>query len=185
MTAHLIENPITKERFAIRSSGPGLLSLEVRVPPDMIRPPSHVHPHQEESFQILQGRATVQAGRVQHVLGSGDHFTITPGTPHTFWNSGDGELAMLTEFRPSGGMRSFFETFCGMAGEGRCNAQGSPPFLQIAASAHAWDMYLAGPPVALQKVLFAALRPLARLRGYRPSYDRSPPGHRAERPGTS
>jgi hypothetical protein len=33
-------------------------------------------------------------------------------------------------------------------------------------------MYLAGPPVAIQKILFTALRPVARLRGYRPSYDR-------------
>jgi hypothetical protein len=33
-------------------------------------------------------------------------------------------------------------------------------------------MYLAGPPIAMQKLLFPALHPLARLRGYRPSYDR-------------
>jgi hypothetical protein len=59
-----------------------------------------------------------------------------------------------------------------MAGEGRCNATGSPPFLQIAASARWWDMYLAGPPVTLQRALFAALGPLARLRGYRASYQR-------------
>jgi hypothetical protein len=58
-----------------------------------------------------------------------------------------------------------------MASQGRCNAHGSPPFLQIAASAQTWDMYLAGPPIAMQKLLFAALRPLARRRGYRPSYD--------------
>jgi hypothetical protein len=56
--------------------------------------------------------------------------------------------------------------------QGRCNAQGSPPFLQIAASARSWDMYLAGPTVALQRALFAALGPLARLRGCRASYHR-------------
>jgi hypothetical protein len=33
-------------------------------------------------------------------------------------------------------------------------------------------MYLAGPPVTLQRALFAALGPLARLRGYRASYQR-------------
>jgi hypothetical protein len=33
-------------------------------------------------------------------------------------------------------------------------------------------MYLAGPPVAVQRALFAALGPLARLRGYRASNHR-------------
>jgi hypothetical protein len=37
---------------------------------------------------------------------------------------------------------------------------------------HTWDMYLAGPPVPLQRALFTALGPLARLRGYRTSYER-------------
>lgn len=59
-----------------------------------------------------------------------------------------------------------------MASVGRCDANGAPPFLQIAASARWWDMYLAGPPVTLQRVLFAALRPLAKARGYQPSYER-------------
>ncbi len=87
-------------------------------------------------------------------------------------SSGDADLTLLAEFQPPGGMQSFFETFCGMATEGRCNAEGGPPFLQVAASARTWDMYLAGPPVALQKIMFTALLPLAWLRGYRTAYDR-------------
>jgi hypothetical protein len=82
------------------------------------------------------------------------------------------EQVLLAEFRPPGNIQSFFETFCGMASEGRCNTTGSPPFLQVAASAHAWDMYLARPPVVIQKLLFTARRPVARLRGYHSSYDR-------------
>ena len=78
----------------------------------------------------------------------------------------------LTEFRPAGNMQSFFETFCGMAQEGHANANGGPPFLQVVASASHWDTYLGGPPVAIQRALFAILGPLARLRGYQASYDR-------------
>jgi hypothetical protein len=138
--AHQLENPVSKEHFTIRDSGPEALVLEVRVPPDMIRPPTHLHRSQQESFEVLHGQVF--------------------------------EALLLAEFRPPGHARSFFETFCGMAAEGRCNAQGSPPFLQIAASARWWDMYLAGPPVALQRALFTTLSPLARLRGYRTSYQR-------------
>jgi hypothetical protein len=79
---------------------------------------------------------------------------------------------MLAEFTPAGNMLSFFETYCGFAREGRADDKGGPPFLAIAAACRHWDMYLATPPVALQKVLFALLGPLARRRGYRPAYDR-------------
>jgi len=172
MPAGQLENPVSKERFTIRARGPEAFVLEVRVPPDMIRPPLHLHRGQQESFEIRHGQVTVQAGREQHALGPGDRFAVAPATPHTWWNSGPDEAVLLAEFRPPGQMQSFFETFCGMAAEGRCNSQGSPPFLQIAASARWWDMYLAGPPVTLQRALFAALGPLARLRGYRASYQR-------------
>jgi len=167
-----IANPVSKERFIIRERGPEVLVLEIHVPPDMIRPPLHLHRSQEESFEVLHGQVVVRAGGEQRTLGPGGRFAVAPALPHTWWNSGDDEAVLLAEFRPPGRAQSFFETFCGMAGEGRCNAQGSPPFLQIAASAPSWDMYLAGPPVPLQRALFAALGPLARLRGYRASYDR-------------
>ena len=172
MTADELENLVTKERFTIRHRGPGALVLQVRVPPDMIRPPLHLHRSQQESFEVLHGQVTVRAGREQHALGPGDRIAVAPATPHTWWNSGDEEAVLLAEFRPPGQAQSFFETFCGMACEGRCNYHGSPPFLQIAASARWWDMYLAGPPVTLQRALFAALGPLARTRGYRASYQR-------------
>jgi hypothetical protein len=138
----------------------------------MIRPPAHLHRSQQESFEVLHGQITVRTGRERHTLGPGDRIAIAPATSHTWWNSGDREAVLLAEFRPPGQAQSFFETFCGMASQRRCNAQGSPPFPQIAASARSWDMYLAGPPVALQRALFAALGPLARLRGYRASYHR-------------
>ena len=172
MPTDQLENPVTRERFTIRDRGPGALVLEVRVPPDMIRPPAHLHRSQRESFEILRGQVTVQIGRERRSLGPGDRVAVDPATPHTWWNSGDDEAVLLAEFRPPGQVQSFFETFCGMAAEGRCNSQGSPPFLQIAASARSWDMYLAGPPVMVQRALFAALGPVARLRGYRTSYRR-------------
>ena len=63
-------------------------------------------------------------------------------------------------------------TFCGIAQEGHANASGGPPFLQVVTSASHWDSYLAGPPVAVHRILFAVLRPLAYLRGYQACYDR-------------
>jgi uncharacterized cupin superfamily protein len=81
MSADQLENPVTRERFTIRHRGPGALVLEVRVPPDMIRPPLHLHRSQQESFEVLHGQVTVRAGRARHTLGPGDRIAVTPGHP--------------------------------------------------------------------------------------------------------
>ena len=95
----------------------------------MVRPPLHLHRHSAESFQILDGRATLLIGGVDRVLRQVDSLEAAPGTPHTWWNSGDGLLRFVTEFRSALRMQSFFETLCGLAAEGR-----KPELMQIAAS---------------------------------------------------
>jgi mannose-6-phosphate isomerase-like protein (cupin superfamily) len=172
MSMEILENPVSKERIVVHRGEPGVFRIEEQVPVDMIRPPLHLHRRQQERFEVLAGEVTVQVRKDLHVLAVGRCLVVQPGTPHTWWNSGESELRMLTEFRPPGNMQSFFETFCGVAQEGRANASGGPPFLQVVASASHWDSYLCGPPVPLQRALFAVLRPLAHQRGYRAGYDR-------------
>jgi mannose-6-phosphate isomerase-like protein (cupin superfamily) len=171
MTANL-ENRITRERIVIRTATPELLRIEEQAAVDMIPPPVHVHLHQHERFEVLQGQVTVQLRRERHVLQADMSLVVAPRTPHTWRNSGETELRMLTEFTPAGNMLSFFEAYCGFAREGRTDDNGAAPFLAIAAACRHWDMYLATPPVALQKVLFAVLGPLARRRGYERAYSR-------------
>src|SRR5438552_7881635 len=110
MPADQLENPVSKERFTIRASGPEALVLEVRVPPAMIRPPLHLHRGQQESFEILHGQVTVQTGREQHALGPGDRLAVPPATAHTWWNSGAQEAVLLAEFDPTGQTLRFFQT---------------------------------------------------------------------------
>jgi mannose-6-phosphate isomerase-like protein (cupin superfamily) len=138
MAGGVLTNPITKERFVRLPAPPDRLRIEVQAPPDMVRPPLHLHRHSAESFQILDGRATLLVDGVERVLRQADSLEAAPGTPHTWWNSGDGPLRFVTEFRPALRMQSFFETLCGLAAEGR-----KPDFMQIAASAPLWDTYLA------------------------------------------
>lgn len=167
MAGGVLTNPITNERFVRLPSPPDRLRIEVQAPPHMVRPPVHLHCHSAESFQILEGRAALLVDGTERVFRKGDALEIAAGTPHTWWNSGDGLLRFVTEFRPAMRMQSFFETLCGLAMQGR-----KPNVLQIAVSAAVWDTYLASPPVMVQRVLFAFLRPVARARGYRPSYAR-------------
>ena len=170
-----IENRLSKERITFLQTGAEtggeLFEFEVQVPADMVPPPPHLHT-EEESFEVLEGEMTVQTDGRQHVLRAGESLAVKPEAAHTWHNSGPGPLRFRSEFRPAGNMQSFFETYCGLAAEGRSDERGQPPLLQVAASLPFWGMYLAGPPIPAQRLLMAGLRPLARLRGYRQRYER-------------
>jgi mannose-6-phosphate isomerase-like protein (cupin superfamily) len=176
ITTRKIENRLSKERITFLQTGVEtrgeLFGFEVEVPTDMVLPPPHLHVAEEERMEVLEGEMTIQTDGRQHVLRPGDSHILTPGVAHTWWNSGPGSLRFRAEFRPAGNMQSFFETYCGLAAEGRSDEKGQPPLLQVAASLPFWGMYLAGPPILAQRLLMAVLRPVARLRGYRPSYER-------------
>jgi hypothetical protein len=102
----------------------------------------------------------------EQVLPAGESVNVPPGTPHTIWNAGDGEVHMLVEFRPALKTEGFFETMFGLARDGKTDRRGRPSLLRFAAGASEYGMYLAGGPIPLQKALFGVLRPLARLCGY-------------------
>ena len=175
-SARQIENPISKERITFLQTGAQtdgeLFAFEVCVPTDMISPPPHLHVAEEERLEVLEGEMTLQTDGRQRVLRPGDSYVVKPGVAHTWQNTGAGALRFRAEFRPAGNMQSFFETYCGLAKEGRSDEKGQPPLLQVAASLPLWGMYLAGPPIVAQRLLMTTLRPIARLRGYRPRYQR-------------
>ena len=175
-TTRQIENRFSKERITFLQTGAEtggeLFAFEVRVLTDMVSPPPHLHVAEEERLEVLEGEMTVQAYGRQHVLRPGESHVLKPGVAHTWWNSGPKPLRFRGEFRPAGNTQSFFETYCGLAAEGRSDEKGQPPLLQVAASLPFWGMYLAGPPILAQRLLMAVLRPVARLRGYRSRYER-------------
>jgi mannose-6-phosphate isomerase-like protein (cupin superfamily) len=167
-----LTNPVARERIVFLFADDTVFRMEEQVPPDHIPPPVHIHRHQEERFEVVEGRVTVSINGHDQVLEAGGRAVVPARAAHTWRNSGEGTLRMITEFRPPLHMQDFFETYCGLATEGACDAKGAPHFLQIAASCPWWDMYLTKPPVPLQRMLFALLAPLVRLKGYRATHER-------------
>jgi mannose-6-phosphate isomerase-like protein (cupin superfamily) len=176
MKVKQIENSFSKERFTFLQTASetkgAVFVFEQAAPPDMIAPPVHLHIGQAEHFEVLEGEMTVQTCGQQTVVCSGESYVVQPGVGHTWWNSGSNYLRVRAEFRPAGNMQSFFETFCGLAQEGRSDKHGQPPLLQIAASEPLWGIYLSTPPIVVQRLVMMLLRPIAWLRGYRASYKR-------------
>jgi len=66
-------------------------------------------------------------------------------------------------FTPGAGIEQFFDEFFRLAREGRVNDKGMPSLPITARLGLAHDMYLAGPPVPLQRGAFRVLTHTSRL----------------------
>jgi mannose-6-phosphate isomerase-like protein (cupin superfamily) len=131
----------------------------------------HVHPLAEEIFKVRSGRMKVVIGGKQCVLETGQSATVPRRAPHCFMNASDGTTEITVEFVPAQQHLRFFANFASLAQHRPewFSAKGDPNLLLIALALDAYrdHLYLAGPPMFLQKLLFAVLAPIARLRGYR------------------
>jgi quercetin dioxygenase-like cupin family protein len=168
-----LENPVTGEalifhRTSRETRGEAVL-VETIVRPGGFVASAHVHPHQTERFEVLEGRLGLRVGDRELVAGPGEVASVEPGTPHRFWNAGEGEARFLCEVRPALEFESLIETMFGLAAEGKTNRKGMPNPLRLAviARAHFDTVRLPFPPAWLQRAGLAVGAALGRLVGYR------------------
>jgi quercetin dioxygenase-like cupin family protein len=170
----MIENPVTHDRVIFRTTAQDThgasLVFDDFLLKDYISPPEHVHPSQQESFEVVSGLLGIRVNGRQQVLQAGEKTVVPPGTPHTIWRVGEDETHVLVEFRPARQTEDFFETMFALARDGKTNSQGHPGVLQFAAGAFTYGMYVTRPPVFFQKAVFTVLGPLVRVLGYRPHH---------------
>jgi hypothetical protein len=107
----------------------------------------------------------------------GDVAVVAPGTPHRFWNGGDGEARFLCEVRPALQLESLIETMFTLAVEGKTNRKGLPNPLRLAviARAHFDTVRLPFPPALLQRAALAVGAPIGRLLRYPETVTRQRP----------
>ena len=182
----VIENPVTGERLVFRktsqeTNGEAVV-LEAFVQPNGFVAAAHVHPHQEERFQVLRGTVGFRVGREEIVAGPGQRFTVPAGTAHKFWNAGEDEAHFVCEVRPALQFEQLIETMFGLAADGKTNRKGMPNPLRLAviAQAHFDNVHLPFPPAWMQRMGLALGAPLGRLFGYGPTYVTSPTAAAAE-----
>jgi mannose-6-phosphate isomerase-like protein (cupin superfamily) len=172
----VIENPVTGERLVFRqtsreTNGEAVV-LEAYVKANGFVAAAHVHPHQEERFQVLRGTVGFRVGRKKLLAGPGQRVTVPAGTAHKFWNAGDDEVHFVCEVRPALQFEQLIETMFGLANDGKTNKKGMPNPLRLAviARAHFEDVRLPFPPAWMQRAGLALGSPLGRLLGYEPTY---------------
>jgi mannose-6-phosphate isomerase-like protein (cupin superfamily) len=175
-----LENPVTGEilifhRTSRETDGEAVL-VETIVRPDGFVAAAHLHPHQTERFEVLEGRLGLRVGDEELFAEPGEVVVVDPGTPHRFWNAGETEARFLCEVRPALEFESLIETMFGLAAEGKTNRQGMPNPLRLAviARSHFDTVRLPFPPAWLQRLGLALGAPLGRVMGYRPSVVSAP-----------
>jgi quercetin dioxygenase-like cupin family protein len=171
-----IENPVTGERLVFRKTsretGGQAVVIETFVQPNGFVAAAHVHPSQEERFEVLRGTVGFKIGRKKLAAGPGQRLTVPAGTAHKFWNAGDDEAHFVCEVRPALQFESLIETMFGLAADNKTNRKGMPNPLRLAviANAHFDTVRLSFPPAVVQRLALAMGAPMGRLFGYGATY---------------
>jgi mannose-6-phosphate isomerase-like protein (cupin superfamily) len=102
-------------------TGGDLLEMEATYGGDAALPPEHLHPRQDERFEVLEGAVRTVVGGVERRYDAGETFAVPAGTPHQM--TGDGPARVRWEVRPALRTAEFFER---LYGSGPDSARAAP-----------------------------------------------------------
>ena len=174
-------NPVSGETLTFvetaAETGGDYTVVECRVQPGGGVPMAHVHPHQSETFEVLEGELSLKAGRETVVAQPGDVVTVPPGQVHKFWNAGVTVARFRCTVTPALEFERFIETIFALAADGKLSKRGLPSPLRLAviANAHFADSRAPRVPAWLQKAGLASGAALGRALGYEARYERQTP----------
>ena len=154
-------------RVAAADSGGELLEVDAEWAPVPTKPPVHLHPSQDERFEVREGELSIHMGGVRHVLRAGESLDVPRGTPHKMWNSGDVPTRASWQVRPALRTEDFFQTVHELRASGRHGKGGMLTPLGAAVVLREFsEEFRMALPGAVQGPAFGLLAGLARLRGY-------------------
>ncbi len=158
MTGEVLRlNPHETVRL-VRESPEGL-EVEGTWAPGGSPPPTHLHPAQDEHFEVRSGALTTVVDGAQLTLGPGGTLQVPRGTPHKMWNSGSEPAKAVWHTRPAARTAEWFRTVDRLGNGGTRR----PPLRAMAQALTSYcDVFqLATGPKPLRPVIQTALRILA------------------------
>jgi quercetin dioxygenase-like cupin family protein len=179
----ILDNPVSGERFTFRKTAADtdgeLLEFDLELAPDGHVPGKHVHPSQEERFEVLSGTMKFKMGRKTVVAEAGDVVTVPAGVAHKFENGGDETAQVRVQVTPALEMERLFETAVALARDGRTTAKGMPKPLDLALFVREFADEVQGafPPVWVQRASLAPLAWIARRSGHAERYAPTRPAY--------
>ncbi len=172
------------EQRILKRAG-GRFWLELTLHPNAPGPPEHIHTSFSERFIVAGGTLSLLVNGEVLELGLSESFLVSPGTPHKPFNQTNQPVVVRGPLTEEYGIPEPFSVFLtqayGFFDEEPANQRPPRALLQMSRFSPAYDSWLANPPVPLQRLLFHAIGPTARLLGYRTYYARfKPRGGREE-----
>jgi quercetin dioxygenase-like cupin family protein len=186
------ENRVQGDRFVVREgsedTGGERLVGDLYIRPGGAVAAKHVHSYITERFEVLAGTVRFHVDGREEVASPGQGVEVPPGVVHDWWNVGSDDAHVLVDIRPAERFELMIENLYGLANDGKSNARGVPRLLPLALFAREFrsEGEFIRPPRLVQRLLFGALAPLARARGYKainPDYC-GPSGKAAAAPGS-
>ena len=166
-----LSNPVSGETIQFVQTAADtdgeLLAIDLTLTPDGHVPGTHVHPEQEERFEVLSGTMKFKLGFNTIIAGPGDTVVVPAGKRHRFSNAGDEDAHVHVEVRPALRMEELFETTVALAEEGRVMSSGMPRPLELALFVREYKREVRAPfpPPWVVRATTAPVAALARLLG--------------------
>jgi len=168
-SGQVLDNPVTGERFVFHATSDDtagrLLEFDLVVQPHGRVPGGHVHPGQQESFEVLDGTVKFRKGLRTVVAKPGDLVVVEAGTYHRFANAGDTTAVVRCRVEPAMRMEELFETVAELAVEGRTMRSGMPKPLDLALFMREFQDEVA--PPFMPGLVQAVMSPVASLASHR------------------
>jgi mannose-6-phosphate isomerase-like protein (cupin superfamily) len=167
----ILSNPVSGEtiEFVQTASDTNgeLLAVDLTLTSDGRVPGTHVHPEQEERFEVRSGRMKFKLGFKTIIAGPGETVVVPAGKSHRFSNAGLEDAHVRVEVRPALRMEELFETTAALAEEGRVMRSGMPKPVELALfiREYAREVRAPFPPAWAVRAATAPLAGLGRVRG--------------------
>lgn len=75
------------------------------------RPRDHIHTHQEERLEVVEGTVRCRVAGQEFVLERGRVMVIPAGTPHAVWNEDRAGSRSISEYRPAMNAQAMFRGY--------------------------------------------------------------------------
>ena len=155
------------ESVTIVRSEPDVLEVEAVYGPSGKPPPPHLHPEQDEHFEVLEGELTARVDGEERTVSAGETLDIPRLRKHQMWNAGDREARVRWQTRPAGRTEQWFRSIDRLVRESG-GKQPSPIAFAPLLDEYRDVFRLAVGPDALVRPAMSLLGKLGRARGAKP-----------------
>ena len=181
-TGQTLRNSVTGETLVFRTTSADTngerVVVETFVEPNGAVAAAHVHPAQEELFEVLAGELQFRR-RQEHDRREARRPRARPCRDGAQVRERRRRRPRTSSARcrPALGFEQLIETMFSLAEDGKVNKKGMPNPLRLAVIArhHFGDVRLPFPPAWMQRLGLAFGAPLGRLLGFEPTYEPAAP----------